>query len=457
MRHIVYFSALVATIIAPPVSAIQVANFPVTKDLAESYGCGEDCQKVLNKTLAIDISTVGRDFDVDFYSTAANFTHSKAGDLLKLTPLDPNSLDDRAGTTVYRMQYSSKDLDGSTVPATGFIAFPYTASFKQRGGDTRHHDKYRVVAVAHGTIGTQYGCAPSNGPGLFDYDTWKPLLERGYAVVATDYAGLGNNYTSHKYLSFRAQASDLYYSVVAARQAFGGSLTKDWMSIGYSYGGGAAWKLAESQYVKNDENYLGTVAVGPVISLDMVLDKNAKRDMLSHLPLVAPAIKAAIPSYKENMLSDKMRKRMELANKAQVCALSVLGLSLDLALEDIYSKEGLEKDKPVLLQWVKDNSPAQGDKSPAPILLIQGLNDTTAPLEVTERAWRNTCASGSEVHLSLYSGMDHSPAASAGGPEFMSWIDDQFLKAKGGKSNCTRVTREPFDAKYVKAPPEVSW
>lgn len=223
------------------VSAELACNFNVSSTFANANGCGDQCQATLIQANAADHAEVGNDFDFAFYDTAKNFTGSKAGDLLKLQPLDPGPLNIRAGTTVYRFQYTSVDLDGKTlVPSTGFIAFPYYAP------SHCGHSKYRSVAFAHGTIGVYRGCAPSNGPALFDYDSWQLLIERGYAVIATDYVGLGNNATLHKYCSFPAHANDLYYSMVAARRVFGHVLTDEWMSVGHSQGGGAVWSLAES-------------------------------------------------------------------------------------------------------------------------------------------------------------------------------------------------------------------
>jgi hypothetical protein len=194
-------------------TATQGSNYNVTKSFAEAHNCSSKCQAALNKDNPIDIATFGKNFDFDFYETAANFSGSKPGDLLKLQPLDPATLLINARTTVYRIQYTSRDLDGSPVPATGFITLPY-APTKQDSST------YPVVAYAHGTSVIYRGCAPSNSPNLYDYSSWQLLVARGYAVVATDYAGLGNNYTLHKYVSYPAQVDDIYFSMSAARQAF---------------------------------------------------------------------------------------------------------------------------------------------------------------------------------------------------------------------------------------------
>ncbi|KAJ5182224.1 hypothetical protein N7449_012371 [Penicillium cf. viridicatum] len=115
---------------------------------------------------------------------------------------------------------------------TGFIAFPYASRSNGR--------VYPTIAHGHGTSSVFRGCAPSAMPSFYEYGSWAFLVSRGYAAIATDYAGLGNNYTAHQYQVSPAQAHNLYYSVAAARKLFGHALTAEWMSVGHSQGGGAA-------------------------------------------------------------------------------------------------------------------------------------------------------------------------------------------------------------------------
>lgn len=442
--------------LVPLATALQVASFNVSPEEASSYGCGAECYGTINKTLQFDRDSFGTDFDLEFYATASNFSTSKPGDILKVQPVNSADINVKTGTTVYRIQYTSVDLDGSPVPATGFIALPYAPTFNQR--QNGHSESvYKLAAYAHGTSGLYQGCAPSNGPAFFDYDTWKPLVDRGYAVVATDYAGLGNNYTDHKYCSFSAQASDVYYSVKAARQAFGKVLSTNWMGFGHSQGGGAVWKMAESQYMKNDTTYLGTVAIGPVTYVDMVFSHEGERGLLlSHLAMLGTAMERSIPSYRENLLTDILRKRVQMSEKAQMCALSQLALSFDLSVEDTYSATGLHASKDALLQWQSKEAPALGDRSPAPILVIQPLNDTTTPADITERAYKNACDAGNEIHMSLYPGLEHTPSTAASLSEWLGWMDDRFASGRvHPRGRCSRVTRMPFDAQHLYSPPEL--
>ncbi|KAJ4044418.1 hypothetical protein NW756_004752 [Fusarium oxysporum] len=127
----------------------QASNFNISSEIAQSYVCNETCQQVLAIANAADLETLGTAFDFDFYATADNFSTSKPGDLLKLAAIDSSHLDVPAGMTSFRFQYTSRDLDESPVPSTGFIAFPFAKLTQGR--------KFSLVAYAHGTIGVFRG------------------------------------------------------------------------------------------------------------------------------------------------------------------------------------------------------------------------------------------------------------------------------------------------------------
>ncbi|KAF5268205.1 hypothetical protein FOXYS1_913 [Fusarium oxysporum] len=441
--------------------AREASNFNVSTEVAQSYGCGSDCYQVLQVTNEADRSLVHTEpgFDFDFYATAKNFSGSSPGDLLKLQPLDPKPLNIQDGITAYRIQYTSIDYDGSLVPVTGFVAFPMIPI------GTR---KYPVVAYAHGTIGVYRGCAPSAGPSLFDYGTWSLVTNRGYAVVATDYAGLGNNYTTHKYCSFPAHVNDLYYSVIAARKAFGHILSEDWMSVGHSQGGGAVWKLAESKFVQHTVSdagrYLGTVAISPATTiLDMFklyaknLEKNPEEFrpyvVAAELPSFSIGLSRVLPEYHHRMLGEGLKKRVSFMDKTQVCTNGMMGMTVDLPIKDVLNAQAAKSE--ILEKWQNDTAPGSG-RSPHPLLVVQGLNDTGILPAITRRTWERSCKSGNEVHLREYDGFDHSPTPPASAPEWLEWIGEMFAGRKNS-CGCDLKKRTPMDRPHVKAPPEFNY
>jgi pimeloyl-ACP methyl ester carboxylesterase len=435
----------------------QASNFNVSKEVLLSHGCNETCQQVLSITNAADLETMGTAFDFDFYATADNFSHSAPGDLLKLAPIDSSHLDVPAGMTTFRFQYTSQDLDGSPVPTTGFIALPFARP--------AHGGKLPLVAYAHGTIGVFRGCAPSSSPSFFNYDSWTPLIMRGYGIVGTDYTGLGNNYTSHKYSSYAAHANDVYWSVQAARKAFPGVFTEKWMSIGHSQGGGAAWKLSEHPLVQDaSSGYLGTVAVSPGAKLydtaKVVFGSIIPRPdfhqyvVTAEMGALAYGVMQVFPNWTAPWLGEAMKQRLDLASLSQSCTLAFMGMSFDLKRDQIVVPGVSPVADETLKQFQAINAPAQGASASRPLLVIHGGNDTSVLLENTIDSYQDAVAAGNEVHLRQYPGLDHSATLTASAPAWLQFLEDQFAH-KHGRRASTNVTVKPFDLAVAKAPLEL--
>lgn len=133
--------------------------------------------------------------------------------------------------------------------------------------------KICVVAWAHGTSGLFGDCAPSHKKNLHEgFSTPFPLALQGYVTVAPDYAGLGVYTTAdgqeivHQYIASPSHANDVIYAVQAAQSAFS-QLSSQFVVMGHSQGGGAAWGVAQRQALKPVEGYLGSIAISPVTNV----------------------------------------------------------------------------------------------------------------------------------------------------------------------------------------------
>lgn len=106
---------------------------------------------------------------------------------------------------------------------------------------------------AHGTSGGSKDAAPSRIRNLWQHFVGPyQLALQGYVVVAPDYSGLGLSQDAlgkpivHEYMASPSQANDLVYSAQAAQAAFH-ELSKQFVVVGHSLGGGAAWAVAQRQ------------------------------------------------------------------------------------------------------------------------------------------------------------------------------------------------------------------
>ena len=439
--------------------AKPAANFNASASTLTSLGCDAACQRVFSEGQKTDRELFGTDFDFGFYATAHNFSSSKPGDLLKFQPLNGSSLSVINGFTAYRYQYTSRSTNGSVVPATGYIGIPYASS--------RQDGKYPVIAYAHGTSGIFAGCPPTSTSVLFDSNSWSTLALNGYAIVAPDYAGLGNNYIEHEYLSFPAHANDLYYGLLAARKVFPNTFTDEWASVGHSQGGGAAWKLAESALVKSGTagNYVGTVALSPGSKLyDLMLltaetifpQSNYSTYYITYVFLwMSIALRRAMPSADISFFSQKLLQRAKIAELTQSCNVGAVSLEVGLSPKEIITSVAALRNNTAFHNWQKMVSPAMGSKSDQPILLIQGLEDTTILPQTTINSFHDTCEHGNEVHLSLYPGMDHSPVIPASAPEWLGFLRERF-EGKNSTGECKKTIHAPFDATHMASERDMS-
>ena len=119
-----------------------------------------------------------------------------------------------------------------------------------------------VLSWAHGTVGLADQCAPSRtGPSERDTRYLATWLEQGYAIVATDYAGLGTE-GGMPYLDGEVEAHNVV-DIVKAGQNLGLNLSKTWVTIGQSQGAGAAITTARhATDYGPDLDYRGAVGTG---------------------------------------------------------------------------------------------------------------------------------------------------------------------------------------------------
>ena len=205
---------------------------------------------------------------------------------------------------------------GTLVPVSAYILWPYTAR-PYAGG-------IPLVAWAHGTSGVTAQCAPSNIRNLWHhFQVPYELALLGYAVVATDYAGLGvamdtqGKFIAHEYLTGPAQANDVIYSVQAARKAFP-TISEEFVVIGSSEGGGAAWAVAQQLVTRPMSGHLGTVALSPVTRV-LSLPQDVVTLGLVVLYLI-PGIEAKYPDFKRtDVLTPQAAHDLETYLKLEGC------------------------------------------------------------------------------------------------------------------------------------------
>lgn len=171
------------------------------------------------------------------------------------------------GTTskAFKLTYVTTDARGRRARSTGTVFLPKGRA--PRGG-------WPVISWAHGTSGLGDSCAPSRvGPALPKRD--RPYLanwmKEGYAVVASDYAGLGTPGLP-AYLNGRSEAHNIV-DIVKAGRAYTGELARKWVAIGQSQGAGAAIYTARyaTRFGGRGLDYRGAVGTGTPAYIENVV------------------------------------------------------------------------------------------------------------------------------------------------------------------------------------------
>jgi len=349
-----------------------------------------------------------------FYDTPTPLPAGEPGQLIRSEDFEEYDLAD--GVNAVRILYHSRSATGQDVAASGVVLFP--DGKPPTGG-------WPVIAWAHGLNGVARQCAPSlarnveHGPFLSMY------VNLGYAVVATDYTGLGTNFRN-AYADMQSNARDVIYSLPAARAAVP-ALGSRWVAIGTAEGGMAVVGLAELENEFRDSSYLGSVALSGLIDLQ---DIYAHAGTVSgSLPLLlAYGIKTVYPQFDaKEILTGKAFPLFERIGQ---------GCSESQAAPEIPASELLKPNwqgNKLVGQYFSRNTAGQ---TPAyrPLLVISG--DADAEATATKKIVTRLCRQGDQVQWEQYSDPDPGRVIGDSVGDQMAWIQARFADGPV-PSNCS--------------------
>ena len=267
-----------------------------------------------------------------------------------------------------------------------------------------------LLSWSHGTVGIADKCAPSwDGYPEFHRNYLSHWLEAGFAIVASDYEGLGVEGT-HPYLATKPAAYSNLDSIRAVRSA-GFPVSKDVFLLGQSQGAAAALATAGHARVYAPEIIVrGAVLTGvPFFSPKaLIAVRDARpRDIvdpqLGYNFLALSLAQMADRNFSMNdYLSDKARPVAEristICNRQMRTIISDEKLTYDNSF--IRSpNSGLERAFE-LMQY-----PKLGLK--VPIFIASGAMDKDTPLRMQQALVSKLCNAGSQVHSVVYKDKAH--------------------------------------------------
>src|SRR5260370_15091673 len=142
-----------------------------------------------------------------FYDTPHPLPPGKRGERIRSEPNDEYNLPFEL--SALRILYHSRTANGDDVPVSAVVLVP-EGKPPARG--------WPVIAWAHEFRGAARQCAPSLMKNLGAGPILAMYANLGYAVVATDYSGLGAD-SGKSVLDMQSNALDVIYSVAAAHAA----------------------------------------------------------------------------------------------------------------------------------------------------------------------------------------------------------------------------------------------
>lgn len=382
----------------------------------------------------------------EFYTPPDPLPAGDPGDLIRTEPMrlvyEPSGQLGSWVATGTRIMYRSTDSRGNPTAVTGTYFEP---DRPWPGGGPRP-----LIAFAPGTQGQGDQCAPSRvfeqsihfSSGLditMGYEELfvATMVARGFAVVVTDYEGLGTPGV-HTYVNRLAEAQAVLDAARAAKKLPGTSLTPDgpvalW---GYSQGGGASAAAAElAPGYAPELDLVGAYSGAPPANLPDLLpyvDGNVLVGAVGYL------INGAIAAYPEaaDAIHDKLTIYGEdLLNKTKDQCVVETGLTFAFHhLQEYFNGDPYEVIANEPFKSLLDLQRIGRLKPETPVFIDSNHFDPLVPWTGANQLGRDWCAQGADVQfwtndqppfLNKLS-VNHALAYFMDGERGMQWIADRF-------------------------------
>jgi len=325
-----------------------------------------------------------------------------------------------AGARGWRILYTTTAAQGTAALASAIVMLARDAPPGPRP----------VVAWTHGTTGAVPGCGPSlldepfaNVPGLAG------LVERGWLLVATDYAGLATP-GPHPYLIGEGEARSALDALRAARSMREVQMGERTVVWGHSQGGHAAmWTGIVAPTYAPDVSIAGVAAAAPASDLRALIGAIQHtvvgRIMTSYV-MYAYAATYSDVRWDDYVTSPSARwAARDMASRCLAGSQAIVSVIEALALGGpIFSTVPTSGAFGARLA---QNTP---DRTvPQPLLIAQGETDDLVLPEVQTRWVARRCAAGQAIDYRRYAGRDHLTLVASDSPfdaDLLRWTEDRF-------------------------------
>lgn len=339
-----------------------------------------------------------------------------------------------SGMKVFRIMYHSRDNYGRDVPVSGLYAVPDKAP--PPGG-------FPLVAYAHGTTGTNPHCGISLTPferNTVSYSAWttqmKPLVERGLALVATDYLGMGAPGTP-MYLVGRVEAQGVLDSVRAVH-AWADNIDRGRTIIwGHSQGGHSAGFAAQmAPNYAPELKFQGVAILAPgllpslPLAVNAVISNPEPTGMTRFVMLIARSWSATYPSI---LTMSQMATPRALAKVAIVN--NTCGGLTTAQFKDSPIGAYFKRPQPDAFFTLASVNTPGNIRIGMPIVMAQGMKDTTILPALTLALNKLLCVHAGPLLFRIYPDDAHESVVDNSRDFIDSWMQDRY-EGKPAPDNC---------------------
>ncbi len=321
--------------------------------------------------------------------------------------------------------YTSKSPQGDPIAVSGSVSIPNGKAPK--GG-------WPVISWAHGTTGAADSCAPTRvrpnspvGPYVaYVKPQMQDWIDAGYAVVATDYQGLGTP-GPHPYLIGESEGRGVLDIVSAARQ-LKPSIGNKFLIAGHSQGGQSALFAASlAKSFSPNLKLKGTVSYAPashIYEQGLILPALTTPSGLS--ALAATIFEGAMtedPDLKpEDLLTTEAQALFPQVDQTCLAQLSEPDSFGGMAPSDLLKNP--VDSTPDFADILKSMNPAV--EIAPPVLLAQGLSDTTVFPSFTDQLDSELNDLGDDVNYKTYPGITHGGIVAAAEDDAMDFFENRL-------------------------------
>ncbi|MFT4036242.1 MAG: lipase family protein [Patulibacter sp.] len=371
-----------------------------------------------------------------FYLPPSPLPAGQPGDILKAEKMDFSHAITKppSGTQGWRVMYLSTSALGTPIAVTGTVLLRPDQAPKQ-GVENRP-----IVAYGNEAQGLGDNCAVSR---LLWYGhtgeiaLWQDLIRAGYAVVSTDYEGLGTP-DVHTFGVNVSAGHTMLDMIRAARNLEAANLPKNGPVglFGYSQGAGAAGLAAELQPTYAPELKITAAAFGGAPINPVSVSRNADGAFFASINFAASVGYDA--AYPELDLDSFLNAKGDAMKQKTYTSCIEMIFPLAGARSKSYLKSGMDplKDSRWLARF-KENTLGEHPPTGYPVYYYHAQGDEASPYRDAVTLRRRYCAGGTPLRFVQVVGLEHVATGPLWVPQAAKWLAARF-EGKPDKGNCYR-------------------